>query len=175
MITTPDSDEYGEYYENYISKVRGQDISALINSQVAELRSFFNPINEEQSIESYQEGKWTYKQLLGHINDTEKIMFFRALCLARKEQQPLPGFDQDVYVNAANFNDASLSSLLDDFELTRRSISFFINNLSNEAASRQGVVNDQLMSVRALLHIIPGHFEHHLGILKGIPQTNTYK
>src|SRR5690606_32925198 len=112
MITTPDSDEYGEYYENYISKVRGQDISALINSQVAELRSFFNPINEEQSIESYQEGKWTYKQLLGHINDTEKIMFFRALCLARKEQQPLPGFDQDVYVNAANFNDASLSSLL---------------------------------------------------------------
>ena len=175
MITTPDSDEYGEYYENYISRVRGQDISALIISQVEELRFFFKQISEEQSIKSYQEGKWTYKQLLGHINDTEKIMFFRALCLARKEQQPLPGFDQDVYVNAANFNDASLSSLLDDFELTRRSISFFINNLSNEAASRQGVVNDQLMSVRALLHIIPGHFEHHLGILKGIPQTNTYK
>ena len=109
MITTPDSDEYGEYYENYISRVRGQDISALIISQVEELRFFFKPISEEQSLKSYRKGKWTYKQLLGHINDTEKIMFFRALCLARDEQQPLPGFDQDVYVNAANFNEASLS------------------------------------------------------------------
>src|SRR5690606_29460157 len=105
MITTPDSDEYGEYYENYISRVRGQDIYALIISQVEELRFFFKQISEEQSIKSYQEGKWTYKQLLGHINDTEKIMFFRALCLARNEQQPLPGFDQDIYVNAANFNE----------------------------------------------------------------------
>ena len=175
MITTPDSDEYGEYYENYISRVRGQDISALIISQVEELRFFFKPISEEQSLKSYRKGKWTYKQLLGHINDTEKIMFFRALCLARDEQQPLPGFDQDVYVNAANFNEASLSSLLEDFELTRRSISFFINNLSNEAASRKGIVNDQLMSVRALLHIIPGHFEHHLEILKSIAKTNPGK
>jgi hypothetical protein len=175
MITTPDSDEYGEFYENYISRMRGRDISALINSQVEELRSFFSSVGEEQSIKSYQEGKWTYKQLLGHINDTEKIMFFRALCLARNEQQPLPGFDQDVYVNAANFNGVSLSSLLEDFELVRRSISFFIDNLTNEAASRQGKVNDQTMSVRALLHIIPGHFEHHLEILKSISQTDSYK
>jgi len=175
MIKTPDFDEYGEYYENYIAKVRGQDISELIISQVEELRFFFKLMSEEQSIKNYQEGKWTYKQLLGHINDTEKIMFFRALCLARNEQNPLPGFDQDVYVNAANFNKASLSSLLEDFELTRRSLSFFINNLTDDAAARKGTVNDQSMSVRALLHIIPGHFEHHLEILKSISQANSNK
>src|SRR5690554_329987 len=114
MITPPEVNEYGEYYEKYVSKVRGSDIAELLLSQVEELRFIIEQIPEEAAVQPYAPQKWTYKQLLGHLNDTEKIMFFRALCVARNEQQPLPGFDQDGYVNAANFNDAPLSDLLED-------------------------------------------------------------
>ncbi|MEX2592450.1 MAG: DinB family protein [Anditalea sp.] len=175
MMQFPVKGEYGDSYEAYIAKVKGQDISALLVSQIEELRFFFDQLSEEKAGKSYLKGKWSYKQLLGHINDTEKVMFFRALCFARNEKQPLPGFDQDDYVNAANFNDIHLTNLLEDFDLTRRSLSYFLKNLPEEAFSRTGTVNEQTMSVRALLHIIPGHFEHHLTILKSIPQSNPAK
>ncbi len=175
MMKIPEVNEYGECYEKYISIVREEDIRALLMSQVEELRFFFKQISGEKASSPYGEGKWSYKQLLGHINDTEKIMFFRALCIARNEKQPLPGFDQDDYVLASDFNEVSLSDFLEDFELTRRSISYFVKNLQEEAVSRKGTVNGQVTSVRALLFIIAGHCEHHLEILKSIPQTNTRK
>jgi len=144
-------------------------------SQVEELRFVVKQLTEEQAVEPYAPQKWTYKQLLDHINDTEKIMFFRALCVARDEQQALPGFDQDDYVDAADFNDIPVSDLMEDFEHTRHSLAYFHKHLSEEASMRTGTVNGQLTSARALLYIIPGHFEHHLEILKGISKTNPGK
>lgn len=175
MITPPEVNEYGEYYEKYISKVRGSDIAELLLSQVEELRFVVEQMTEEAANQPYAPHKWTYKQLLGHINDTEKIMFFRALCLARDEQQAFPGFDQDAYVNATDFNDVPLPDLVEDFQHIRHSMAYFLKHLSNEALLRQGTINSQLTSVRSLLYIIPGHFEHHLEILKGVPQTNSGK
>lgn len=175
MMQFPEKGEYGDSYEAYLTKVKGQDIPVLLMSQIEELRFIFAQLSEEKANTPYKKGKWSYKQLLGHINDTEKIMFFRALCFARNEKQPLPGFDQDDYVQAANFNDIPLPNFLEDLNLTRRSLSYFIKNLPEEAFSRAGTVNGQLMSVRALLHIIPGHFEHHLEILKSIPHTDSSK
>jgi hypothetical protein len=175
MMQFPETGEYGDSYEAYITKVKGQDIPALLMSQIEELRFIFAQLSEEKAGSSYEKGKWSYKQLLGHINDTEKIMFFRALCFARNEKQPLPGFDQDDYVQAANFNDTPLTHFLEDFDLTRRSLLYFMKDLPEEAFSRAGTVNGHVMSVRALLHIIPGHFEHHLEILKSISHTNPGK
>lgn len=168
MMRFPEKGEYGDNYEAYIAKVKGQDILALLMSQIEELRFYFEQLSEEKAGARYMKGKWSYKQLLGHINDTEKVMFFRALCFARGKDQSLPGFDQDDFVNAANFNDIPVTDFLEDFALTRRSLSYFMKNLPEEAFSRMGKVNGQDTSVRALLHIIPGHFEHHLEILNSI-------
>src|SRR5690554_45812 len=137
MITPPEMNEYGEYYEKYISKIRGSDVAELLLSQVEELRFVVKQLTEERAVKPYAPDKWTYKQLLGHINDTEKIMFFRALCVARNEQQALPGFDQDDYVRAADFNNVHLSDLMEDFEYIRRSIAYFLKHLSKEAFQRQ--------------------------------------
>src|SRR5690606_18462417 len=166
MIKFPEDNEYGPYYENYIEKVRKEDVAALLVAQIGELRFYFEQISEEKSLLAYKPGKWTYKQLLGHINDTEKIMYFRALCIARNEKQPFPGFDQDGYVKASDFNSTPLADFLEDFEINRRSISYFIKNLNEESARRTGTVNGYATSVRALLFIIAGHFEHHLEMLR---------
>jgi hypothetical protein len=175
MMKFPESNEYGEYYEKYIVKVKEEDIRALLMSQVEELLFYFKQIPKNKANTPYAEGKWTYKEVLGHILDTEKIMYFRALCIARNEKQALPGFDQDEYVNAIDFNEVPMADFLEDFELIRRSISYFVKHLQEGAISRKGMVNGNLTSVRALLFIIAGHFEHHLEILKGISQTNAGK
>lgn len=175
MITPPEATEYGAYFEKYISKVRGSDIAELLLSQVEELRFVVEQLTEETAVQPYAPGKWTYKQLLGHINDTEKIMFFRALCVARGELQPLPDFDQDDYVTAADFNGIPLSDLMEDFEHTRNALAYFLKHLSEESSQRKGTVNGQTTTARALLYIIPGHFEHHLEILKRISKTNPSK
>lgn len=172
MIQAPEITEYGEYFDTYISKVRGSDLAELLLSQVEELRFVVAQLTEETAIQPYAPGKWTYKQLFGHINDTEKIMFFRALCIARNEQQALPGFDQDDYVAAADFDAVPLTDLMEDFEHIRNSITYFLKHLSEEGSRREGIVSGQPTSARALVYIIPGHLEHHLGILKGAPPGN---
>lgn len=162
----PKSGEYGAFYETYISKMVGEDVEELLLSQIHELRSYFQGMSEEEATRSYEDGKWSLKEVIGHINDTEKIMLFRALCFARKEEQELPGMDQEEYVSAAKFNSLSLEQLLEDFELTRRVIKNFLKSLPEEAYTYVGTANGYEVSVRALLSIIPGHFKHHMQILR---------
>ncbi|HLT07690.1 MAG TPA: DinB family protein [Cyclobacteriaceae bacterium] len=175
MIAQPEPTEYGPYYESYISKVKGKDIAELLASQVEELRFIVDQIDDETAERPYAPEKWTYKELLGHINDTEKIMFFRALCIARNERQALPGFDQDEYVEATNFNEIPLADFMEDFEHTRNAIAYFVKHLNTESSSRVGTVSGNPMSVKALLHIICGHLDHHLEILKSVTQSDTGK
>lgn len=175
MILAPEVTEYGGYFDTYISKVRGSDVHELLLSQVEELRFMAQQLTEETAALPYSPGKWTYKQLIGHINDTEKIMFFRALCIARTEQQAFPGFDQDEYVHAADFDNVPLPDLMEDFEHTRHAIAYFVKHLSKDASRRQGTVSGNTTSARALIYIIPGHFEHHLEILKRVTRPNSGK
>ena len=165
MLTPPKTGEYSDYFETYIARVRDKDIQVLMISQIEELERIYAQLTEEKAATPYKEGKWTYKELLGHINDTEKIMFFRALCIARGEKESFPGFDQDAYVLKANFNAVPTEALLRDFRLTRKLIVSFMNNLPKEAIDDVGVVNGHKTSVTALLHIITGHFVHHLTII----------
>lgn len=175
MMLPPEKSEYEAYFETYISKVRGSDVYELLLSQVEELRFVVEQLTEESAVNPYAPGKWTYKQLLGHINDTEKIMFFRALCIARNEQQAFPGFDQDEYVHAADFDNVPLPDLMEDFEHTRHAIIYFVKHLSKDASRRQGTVSGNTTSARALIYIIPGHFEHHLEILKRVARPHSSK
>jgi hypothetical protein len=162
----PREGEYGAYYEGYISYVKGQDIPAMLLSQIGEVRNFFEKLGESKSNLAYAEGKWSAKEVLGHMTDTDRIMACRALCIARGEKHSLPGFDQDAYVLEGNFNDVSLVQLLEEFEMSRYALASMFKNIPISAYSNLGTANHNPASVRALLHIIAGHTEHHLHVLK---------
>lgn len=162
----PGKGEYPSYYETYISKLGDQNFSTLIQSQIQELKSFVASKPEGWANVPYATGKWTPKEVIGHCIDTERIMTFRALCIARGEKKLLPGFDQDPYVVQGQFNDVSLDDLLSDFEMQRQSIRTMVRTFPEAAFQKIGSANGNPMSTRALLWIIPGHFMHHFQVLQ---------
>ena len=118
--------EYNEYYETYVSLVNETDITAAFEKQLNEMRDFFGAISEEKSMFAYAEGKWTIKEIVGHLIDGERIFGYRALRISRGDETPIEGFEQDGYVENAHFNDYKFSDLVDEFSLVRKSnISFF--------------------------------------------------
>jgi hypothetical protein len=161
----PKKGEYPSYFESYLDKVPDKSYSDLIQDQLVEMNNLFasKPFGWESI--AYAEGKWTPKEVLGHLIDTERIMTFRALCFARGEKQSLPGFDENAFVETAQFSKISLQDLLNDFETQRKSLLTLVNIPSEESLDLQGKANDKLITPRALLWIIPGHFIHHVQVL----------
>jgi hypothetical protein len=165
-FSLPSKGEYPPYYETYISKLGDQNFSTLIQSQTQELKSFFASKPKEWAYMPYAPGKWTPKEVLGHLLDTERIMTFRALCIARGEKKLLPGFDQDPYVVQGQFNAVALDDLLADFEMQRQAILSMVRTFPEASFQEIGSANGNPMSTRALLWIIPGHFMHHFQVLQ---------
>ena len=112
-MLTPQEGEFAPFYSGYVAWVKGKDIPKVLLSQIEEVRFLFEKMGEEKSLKAYAPGKWTPKEVLGHIIDTDRIMCFRALCFARGEKSELPGFDQDAYVSNAHFNNIPLPKLLE--------------------------------------------------------------
>ncbi len=166
VLSSIEEGEFAPFYKNYIGHVEGKNIPGVLMIQIDELRKFLEELGEEKSKLSYAEGKWTAKEVLGHISDTDRIMTFRALCFARGEEASLPGFDQDAYVKASRFNELPLAQLLEDYELSRYNSVSLLKNLADEALLRTGYANGSKASVRALFYIIAGHTQHHLNILR---------
>jgi hypothetical protein len=162
----PKEGEYAPFYAGYISLVIDQDLPKLLFSQIEAIKEYFENIGEDKSNTTYASGKWSQKEVLGHIIDTDRIMTLRALCFARGEKALLPGFDQDQYVASAKFNDIPLVDLLEDFEKSRHALLSFMKTISSDSLVKIGNANGSEVSVRALFNIIPGHTEHHLKILK---------
>ncbi|MCL6260563.1 DinB family protein [Aquiflexum sp. TKW24L] len=165
-LLVPREGEYESYYTGYVNWVIGKDIPSLLLEQVDEIRKFYEQMGEEKSLLAYEPGKWTGKEVLGHIIDTDRIMTFRALCFARGEKAALPGFDQDQYVATADFNSVLLSDLLEDFEQSRKALVTLTKNLPESSYTNIGNANGFKVSVRALIYIIAGHSQHHLNILR---------
>lgn len=165
-ILTPQEGEFAPFYSGYIAWVQGKDISKILLSQIEEVRVLFEKMGEENSQKAYAPGKWTPKEVLGHMIDTDRMMCFRALCFARGEKSELPGFDQDVYVSNAHFNNITLAKLLEDFEMSRYSLTSLLQSLPIDSLTNMGIANGAKVSVRALFNIIPGHTQHHLNVLK---------
>ena len=165
-FSLPSKGEYPPYYETYISKLGDQSFSTLIQSQIQELKSFLSSKPEGWANEPYAPGKWTPNEVLGHLLDTERIMTFRALCIARGEKKLLPGFDQDPYVIQGQFNAVSMDDLLADFEMQRQAILSLVRTFPEASFQEIGSANGNPMSTRALLWIIPGHFMHHFQVLQ---------
>jgi hypothetical protein len=143
-----------------------QNFSTLIQSQTQELKAFFASKPKGWANEPYAPGKWSPKEVLGHCIDTERIMTFRALCIARGEKKLLPGFDQDPYVVQGQFNAVAVDDLLVDFELQRQAILSMVRTFPEASFQEIGSANGNPMSTRALLWIIPGHFLHHFEVLQ---------
>jgi hypothetical protein len=166
IVDRPDPTEYAAYYEKYVSLVPHGEILTTLEQQLDDTLSLLRGITESQSAFRYAPDKWSIKELVGHIIDTERIFSYRALRFARNDETPLPGFDQDVFNANASFDDYPLVELVSEFEHVRRSTIFLFKHLDKEAWSRRGIASDNEVSVRALAFIIAGHELHHLKILQ---------
>jgi uncharacterized damage-inducible protein DinB len=165
MIDRPQPDEYVSFHNTYISKVPNGDVLKLLGDLKESTYKLFSNMSEEKANYAYDEGKWTLKQVLGHIIDTERTFAYRLLCFSRNYVE-LPGFDQDIYVNNANFKDRTIQSLASEFGATRESNLYLIAALTDEQLNRKGIASGNNVSVRALVYIIAGHELHHLKIIK---------
>jgi uncharacterized damage-inducible protein DinB len=165
-IARPQNDEYVPYYDKYISLVPDGDLVETLRAQIAETLSLLRTIAEERASHRYAPGKWSIKQVVGHMADVERVMTYRALRIARADATPLPGFDENAYVPAANFEARPLASLAHEFAEVRRATVAFLETLEPDAAARRGSANNNEISARALAYIIAGHERHHVKILK---------
>jgi uncharacterized damage-inducible protein DinB len=165
-ITPPETGHYNPYYETYIGKIKGQDPMQLLGRLVLDFKALLSEVPDDKEEFRYAPGKWSVKEVVGHMIDTERIMCMRALCIARGEKQSLPGFDENEYVKAANFDKRTLYDLSHEFGFVRESTIAFFKSLSDEELDRQGIANNNTVTPRALLYIIAGHHLHHAAVLK---------
>jgi uncharacterized damage-inducible protein DinB len=162
----PGRDEYAPYYEKYVSLVPAGDIVSTLERQLTETLALLRSVPEERADSSYEPGKWSVKELVGHVCDTERVFSHRALRFARGDRTPLPGYEQDDYVRAANFGMRTLASIAEEFARVRASTVALFQSFDEEAWARRGTANDNEVSVRALAHILAGHELHHINILR---------
>lgn len=162
----PEKNEYAYFYETYVSIVDEIDIVSAMQKQADELKDLFTNISDEQGLFAYEEGKWTIKELLGHLIDGERVFAYRAFRFARKDKTPLAGFDQNPYIENADYNSNSIIDLLDELVLLRKSNALFFKNLPESAWDNVGIASDNEITVRALAYICVGHIRHHTNILK---------
>lgn len=165
-ITKPDESEYADYYGRYVALVPDDaEIISVLHRQLGETLDLLRGVSETDGNMRYAPGKWSIKDVIGHISDTERIFAYRALRFARGDATPLPGFEQDDYVVNARFDDYNLAELADEFEYVRRATISLLKQFTDEAWQRSGIASDNPVSVRALAYIIAGHELHHRNIL----------
>jgi hypothetical protein len=165
-IARPQPGEYASYYERYICLVQGEDILDTLDQQRREMMLLLCARDDEEGDFRYAPGKWSAKEVLGHVCDTERIFAYRALRISRADAAPIEGFEQDDYVRNGPFARRPLADLVEDFIAVRRATLSLLRNLDEAAWSRRGIANKNEVSVRALAYIIAGHELHHRRILE---------
>jgi hypothetical protein len=165
MKTRPESSQYAPYYAKYIERVAGNDIVSALEAQRLQMIQLFGARSEREGNFRYAPDKWTAKEVLGHVTDSERIFAYRALRIARGDQTPLSGFEQDDYVRTGAFGERSLADIAEEFAHVRAATVALFRPLDKDAWVRRGVANKNEVSVRALAFIIAGHELHHRAIL----------
>jgi uncharacterized damage-inducible protein DinB len=166
IITPPLATEYAPYYGKYVSLVPPGNILHTLDRQLDDTLALLQSIPESRGTARYAPDKWSIKELVGHMSDTERIFGYRALRFARNDQTALPGFEQNDYVNGAAFDECLLSDLASEFGHIRQSNILLFRQLKKEAWERTGTASESLISVRSLAYIIAGHEIHHRNILR---------
>jgi hypothetical protein len=165
-LTRPDHSEAVAYYYTYIDQVGDGDIRKILRDQLPETLSFFAQIGEEQSLSRYAPDKWSIRELVSHINDTERVFVARAFWFARGFDTPMPSFDQNIGVANANADKRSWQSHVDEFRVIRESTLAFFDSLPDEAWSRHGIASGNPFTVKALAYTTAGHVTHHTKVLR---------
>jgi hypothetical protein len=166
MTTRPDRTEAAEYYFTYIDQVPAGDIRGILVTQADGTLGLLRSLSEERSLHRYAPDKWSIREVLSHVNDTERLFVFRALWFARGFDSPLPSFDQNIAISAARANERSWISLVEEFQAVRGATVAFFRDLPAAAWSRRGVASGNPFTVRALAYITAGHVAHHARILR---------
>ncbi len=170
----PETGEYGDYYETYVSLVTEDDIRGAYAAQPVKLRALVEGIDELAGSFRYAKDKWSIKEVISHLIDGERIFSYRMLRISRGDKTPIEGFEQDGYIENSRANERKFSDLLDEFELVRKANTLMLNNFDSAALARIGTASGSPVSVRALASISIGHVRHHLSILKEryLPKLN---
>lgn len=166
MIGRPETHEASEFHWNYINEVEGDDPLANLLNQLPQFEELLGDLSEERSLYRYAPGKWSIREAMSHITDTERIFGGRALWFARGLGDPLPGFDQDVAVAGAEADRVRLADHLEEFRQVRLSTLTLYRNLPPAAWMRTGTANGKTFTVRAMAFLLAGHAEHHLSIFR---------
>ena len=162
----PAADEHHPYYGKYIALVPESDAVEALEHQLADMLPLLRGLSEAQGALRYAPGKWSIKQVLGHVIDAERVFAYRALRFGRNDRTPLPGFDENPYAEAAGSDARTVASLVSELESLRRSNISMYAGLPADAWARRGAANDNEVSVRALAFITAGHGRHHIGIIR---------
>ena len=165
-MARPDPSEHAAYYGKYIALVPEDDILTAMKSDLTETLSYLSGVSEKDSCVRHPPYTWSIKEVVGHVTDSERIFGYRALRFARDDSTPLPGFEENAYARAAEFDSRPLYDLAAEFEAVRRSHLCLFGNLPEVAWVRRGTANGDGVSVRALAYIIVGHQRHHFAILR---------
>lgn len=165
-ISFPATDEYASFYADYVQRAsRRADLSAAFSQQIDELQATLGSLSETQAGFKPGPEEWSVKDVMGHINDVERIFSYRLLCISRNDSTPLPGIEQDDYVREAGFDNCSLQDSLQEFEYLRRANILAIHNMTEVSILRRGTASGHPVSARALIHMLVGHVDHHMASL----------
>lgn len=165
-IPRPAPDEHPPYFEGYLARLPEGDLLEILETQWEELGCLLEELGDGAADHRYAEGKWTVKEVLGHLLDAERIFAYRILRIARGDATPLAGFDENAFVAAANFAARPLESLLEEYDLVRGHSLALLRGLDPDAFARRGTSNGKEVTVRALAWLIAGHEHHHMTVLK---------
>jgi len=165
-IPRPDATEYAPFYGTYVGKVPDGDLLELLERQRRETQNLLAGLSDTQALHRYAPGKWSIKEVVGHLMDSERVFCYRALRFARADEKPLQGFDDKAWVPAGSFDARPLADLAAELDAVRRATIALFGGFDAAALARKGTANNNEVTVRALAWIVAGHERHHVAILR---------
>jgi hypothetical protein len=165
-LTAPTTEEYAPFYGDYIQRaLKRDDVYTALSLQIDELHAALDTLSDPQARFKPGPDEWSVKEVIGHLNDVERVFSYRLLRVSRGDATPLPGFEQEDYVRVAGFDDWSLNDLVSEFEHLRRANILIVQHMNDETIDRRGTASGASISARALIHMLVGHVEHHIASL----------
>ena len=174
QISLPTTHEYAPFYSDYIQRAsQRSDVYGALSEQINELHQALDALTDSQALFKPGPNEWSIKEVIGHLNDVERVFSYRLLRISRGDETPLHGIEQDDYVRAAGFDSVSLNNLICELEYLRRANTLTIENMTDEATHRYGTASGMTVSARALIYMLVGHVDHHMASLreKYLPQA----
>lgn len=166
LIQKPHPQDYPNFYASYIDLIKDDSVIKVLENQSTAFQAFVKNLQAEKEDYRYAEGKWSVKEVIGHVLEVERIMTYRALAISRADQQSLPGMDENSYMVHSNYADQRLADLAEEFLHLRKANIYLFKSFSQEMLDRKGIANGNPITVAALIYIVAGHLDHHVRILR---------